>query len=107
MKVPSRFRLMGHVVTVQVTPPIQWKRKDCIGFFDPAAMLIGIRGGRQSIVEQAFLHELMHAVFYCLGDDDYENEGKVDSIAGLLHQVATTARYPEPRQPRRQRKGKA
>lgn len=93
---------MGQTVKVDLVPPIQWKRKDCIAYFDPSNMLIAIRKGRQSIVEQALLHEMMHAIFYVLSDDDYENENKVDSIAGLLHQAVETAKYP--RQDRRSRK---
>jgi hypothetical protein len=95
---------MGHTVVIEQVPPIQWKRKDCVAFFDPGAMRIVIRRGRKSVVEQAYYHELMHAVFYCLGFDDlYGDEQKVDSIAGLLHQAATTQKHP--RQARRTRKG--
>ena len=100
LAIPASVRLMGHEVRIELVPPIQWKHPDCIGLFDPTNMVIRVRKGRQSVVEQAVLHELFHAMFYVLSDDDYENEQKVDSLAGLAHQALTSAKY-EPRQPRR------
>lgn len=104
LPIPTSVRLMGHEIRIELVPPIAWKHPDCIGLFDPQNMTIRVRKGRQSVVEQAVLHELFHAMFYVLSDDDYEDEHKVDSLAGLAHQALTSARF-QPRQPRRSRKG--
>jgi hypothetical protein len=104
VRIPSSFRLMGHTITVELVPPIKWKHPDCIGLFNPQSMSIQVRKGRTSVVEQAVLHEAVHAMFYVLSDDDYEDEQKVDGLAGLMHQALTSIKFGEPRHPRRSRK---
>jgi hypothetical protein len=104
MRIPSSFKLMGHTVTVDLIPPIKWKRKDACGWFDPNKLHIEVLKRPGTITEQTFLHELMHAVFYALNHPLYQNEELVDQIGGLLHQAIKTAKYP--RQPRRSRKAK-
>jgi hypothetical protein len=104
MKIPSSIQLMGHTVTVTVVPPIKWKVKGCVGLFNPADMTILIRKGTQSTMEHSYLHELGHAILYCLNNSLYDDEAFVDTYAGLLHQAMTSAKYPEPRQTRRTRK---
>lgn len=104
MKIPSSIRLMGHTIPVDLIPPIRWKRKDAVGWFDHQAMRIEILKKPGTMSEQTFFHELMHAVFYALNSPLYENEELVDQIGGLLHQAVKTAKYAKPRQPRRSRK---
>jgi hypothetical protein len=94
---------MGHTVKVDLVPPIRWKRKECVGIFIPGEMLIQVRKGTKSVTEQTFLHELVHAVLFCMNNSLYENEEFVDTFAGLAHQALTSAKY-DPRQPRRSRK---
>jgi len=102
MRIPSSLRLMGHTITVQLIPPIKWKRKGAVGWFDQNTLTIEVLKRPGTITEQTFLHELMHAVFFALNSPLYENEELVDQVGGLLHQAIKTAKYP--RQPRRPRK---
>lgn len=91
-RIPRRFQLMGHTITVRRVPKTQWKHKDCVGFFDPSKMLIAVcTGTNASTQEQIFWHEATHAMFYCLGNPDYENEQLVDQIGGLIHQIVTSS----------------
>jgi hypothetical protein len=102
VNIPSTFRLMGHTFTVELIPPIRWKRKGAVGWFDQNTLTLEVLKRPGTITEQTFLHEFMHAVFYVLNNPLYENEELVDQVGGLLHQAIKTAKYP--RQPRRPRK---
>ena len=42
--------------------------------------------------EVAFLHEVVHAIRYTLGEGGPHDEKEVDSFAYLLHQFLTTAK---------------
>ncbi len=97
---------MGHTFTVNLIPPIQWKHKGAVGWFDQNTLTIDVLKRPGTISEQTFLHELMHAVFYVLNSPLYENEELVDQIGGLLHQTIKSAKYDKPRQSRRPRKPK-
>jgi hypothetical protein len=105
MRIPTSFRLMGHTFTVEQIPQIRWKQSDCVGWFNPKEMKIGILKRPGTAAEQVFTHELVHAMTYVMGHSLYENEEFTDTFSGLLHQAATSAKYPKPRQPRRSRKG--
>ena len=107
MRTPAQFRLMGHTITVEMYPPIKWKFGDCLGWFNPKDMKIGILKRPGTVSEQTFIHELTHAILYCMNSDHYEDEEFVDTFAGLLHQAATSAKFAKPRQLRRPRKGKS
>lgn len=104
MKIPTSIRLMGHTVRIVALPPAKWKQKDCVGYFNPKEMEIGVLKRPGTHTEQAFHHELTHAILYCMGNDLYEDEAFVDTFAGLMHQAMTSAKFTDPRQPRRPRK---
>lgn len=107
MRIPTSIRLMGHTIPVELIPPIRWKRKDAVGWFDIDTLRIELLKRPGTAYEQVFFHELMHAVFYALNSPLYDNEELVDQIGGLLHQAVKTAKFEKPRQPRRSRKPKA
>ena len=93
-RIPTAFSLMGHRIRVRRIPPSKWKMADAVGYFDPARMSIGVcTGASVSTQEQAFWHEAMHAVLYCLGSPDYGNEQFVDQMGGLIHQLVTSAEH--------------
>jgi hypothetical protein len=106
VQIPSSLRLMGHTVTVEVIPPIRWKNKGCVGMFFPDEMRIIVRKGTPTTTEHSFMHELAHAILYCMNSDLYDDEVFVDTFAGLAHQALTSAKFSEPRHPRRSRKAK-
>lgn len=104
MEIPGSLKLMGHTLTIELFPPIRWKQKDCVGWFNPREMKIGLLKRPGTGTEQAFFHELTHACLYVLGDPHYDDEQWVDTWASLWHQAMTTQK---PRQPRRSRKNSA
>lgn len=93
-RIPRAFELMGHRITVRRIPPSKWKMADAVGYFDPARMAIGLcTGASASTQEQAFWHEAMHAMLYCLGSPDYGNEQFVDQMGGLIHQLFVSSEH--------------
>ena len=45
----------------------------------------------RSKLESTYMHELVHAVLSCMGNDDmYSNEAFIDMFSGLLHQALVT-----------------
>lgn len=46
-------------------------------------------------VEQSFCHELVHWIFYMMGEDDLRNNERiVDLFAHFLYQAQVTAKFP-------------
>lgn len=85
---------MGHTITVRRVPPSKWKAGDCVGYFDPARMLIAVcTGATASTQEQTFWHEVTHAILYCLGSPSYGNEEFVDQVGGLIHQIVSSSEF--------------
>jgi hypothetical protein len=91
-KIPARFKLMGHTITVKRIPASRWKAgKTCVGYFDPATLTIAVCSGiAASGQEQTFWHETVHAIFFALNSPLYENEELVDQIGSLLHQIVSS-----------------
>jgi len=94
MKIPKRFTLLGQEYTVEVVLPQDWNREDCVGLFTPSTRNIQLLFNKyRPAIEQAYLHELGHAILNVMGKDDlYKDEGFIDLHAGLLHQALTTGK---------------
>ena len=94
-RIPKRFHLMGHTITVKRIPATRWKAgKACVGYFDPATLTIAVNSGIAATAqEQTFWHEVTHALFFALNSDLYENEQLVDQLGGLLHQVISSMEH--------------
>lgn len=95
-RIPRAFSLMGHRIEVQHIAQAKWPADlaEAVGFFDPARMVIGVCSGDSvTTQEQAFWHEAVHAMLYCLGSPDYGNEQFVDQMGGLIHQLVTSAEH--------------
>jgi hypothetical protein len=93
MKIPKRFSLLGQEYTVEVVLPQDWNRDDCVGIFTPNTRQIHLLFNKyRPALEQAFLHELDHAVLLAMGRDElYKDEAFVDLHAGL-HQALSTGK---------------
>ena len=62
------------------------------GDFDADKSLIRIRESTPEIMQQTFLHELAHCIYYCYGHpEEFENEGIVEAMAQGLYQWFKTA----------------
>lgn len=99
MRIPKRFKLMGQTIDVVYDAKMA-DTDDCSGLakyrFNQIALLPNTEGTLRlpTRIEQTFLHELIHWMFYVLGETDLRNNEKlVDSMAGLLHQALTTMEY--------------
>lgn len=90
-RIPSKFNLMGHTITVQVIPKKEWKKPDCVGEFEPATNSMIILKQSKSQTAHTFWHEVTHAMLYVMGHRYYSNEQFVDQLGGLLAQVMDSA----------------
>jgi hypothetical protein len=91
--VPQSFRLGGLKIDVLLDDTLV-NTKKVIGeahYVDQTIVLDTAAAPRQS-VEQAFLHELTHWIFYIMNEDELRgNEKLVDVFAHFLYQALVTA----------------
>lgn len=91
MKIPAAFRLMGHRITVRIIEEADWPDDDIVGVYSPSTSEILLLRRASAIMEQTFLHELLHAIFKLLGRHKADaDEVFIDTVAGLLHQALTS-----------------
>jgi len=105
MKIPKRFKLYGHTIEV-VWDNTQCHDSDNRGLADYRNNRIVLQPNGdqvkypQSLVAQAFCHELVHFLLDCAGyPDDRKDETKVERISHLLHQALSTAEYEDDEEP--------
>jgi len=95
MQIPKRFKLMG--IPVRVIPDTTLsKQKGVLGEarYSEQAILLDTEASSKESTEQAFLHELVHWIFFLLGEDDLRNnERLVDTIAHLFYQYLETQEH--------------
>ena len=91
-KIPKKFQVMGHTITVKRIPQSRWKAgKTCVGYFDPAHLTIAVCSGMPaSAQEQTFWHEVTHCILFALNSPMYEDEEFVDQVGGLLQQIISS-----------------
>jgi hypothetical protein len=90
MIIPTQFKLMAHTWTV-VHHRGMFTAPDgdlCRGYCDFFSLTITVNVDQpRSLVAHTFLHEVMHAVLWSLGNELAENENFVDTVAGALAHV--------------------
>lgn len=90
MIIPTQFKLLAHTWAV-IHYPGMYKAPDgdmCRGFCDFTALTIWVNVDQTpSMVAHTFLHEVMHAVLWSLGNPLAEDENFVDAVAGALTHV--------------------
>lgn len=99
MQIPKRFKLLGHTIEVL---------EDKVMFFEKQNYGKCCYEGKwiklvhpsdqhpitQTSLEHTFMHELVHICLYHTEQGQLnDNEGFVDTLAGLLHQALTTMEY--------------
>lgn len=110
MRIPKRFKLLGHTVEVvdndRLLSDRDWTGAACyaesrIELLPPSAQC----PRSESQYAQTFFHELSHFLLYYagaainhkLGDElAHRNEEFVDLLGSLLHQAIATMEYDEP-----------
>lgn len=97
--IPTSFWLYGQKILVRFDPTLS-DRTDCVGESHYRRNEIVLQPHTEGIerlpskIEQTFLHELMHYIFYVLGEAELrKNEQLIDGIASLLHQAMTTENH--------------
>lgn len=92
--IPKSFRLLGHKIRVEVVPETDWNHPDCVGLYETHRHRILIRGGlSDSMKEHTLHHEMIHAALGAMGHPLNEDENFVDMLAGLMHQMVSTAKF--------------
>jgi hypothetical protein len=93
-KVPEAFKLAGHTYTVKIQKDLLTTDGE-YGSLNEVTHVMTLQPPDpipKSRVESTFLHELLHAIFYELGENDLDkNERLIDSVSNLLYQALTTA----------------
>jgi hypothetical protein len=92
--VPKSFWLGGLKVDVRLDPTFV-EQHNCLGQAIYAQQVIIIDPGAAPLqtTEQAFLHELVHWIFFVMGEHDLRNDERiVDCFAHFLYQALTTAK---------------
>lgn len=101
MRIPKRFKLLGHTITVSVEDGLEHKHA-CYGEARYVINQISLQkphpGFAESQAEKTFCHELTHMLLYYAGTrgkDGYlhEDEDVVELLASLMHQALSTAEY--------------
>lgn len=99
MRIPQRFKLMGHTITVEYDPMLDG-RNGALGEARYTTNSIALQPNTdtfnrpQSTQEHVFLHELTHHILNEMNEHELRgNEKFVDVFSGLLHQALTTMEY--------------
>lgn len=99
MQIPKRFKLMGHTITVEYDPTLDYNEGASGSaryasqkiILQPTLKTHPIHPDRQ---EHVFLHELTHHCLRAIGENDLnDNEKFVDLFSGVLHQALTTMEF--------------
>lgn len=99
MKIPKRFKLLGHTITVEYDSMLDG-RNGCIGEARYTTNSIALQPNTDTFnrpvsqQEQVFLHELTHHILNEMNEHELRgNEKFVDIFASLLHQALTSMEY--------------
>ena len=97
MRIPKSFKLGGITVTVEADNEMI-ARKKVIGEarYNSQMITMDMEGAAREITEQSFLHELVHWIFYIMGEDKLRcNERVVDLFAQFLYQYEQSKVFEE------------
>lgn len=90
MIIPTQFKLMAHTWTVKHVHGM-FAAPDgdmCRGFCDFTGLTVTVNTDQTpTMVAHTFMHEVMHAVLWSLGQPLADDENFVDSVAGALTHV--------------------
>jgi predicted SprT family Zn-dependent metalloprotease len=109
MKIPKRFKLLGHTIEVEENDTLvherNWNGSAC--YEEMKIELLPITKQHPKAItkyEQVFCHELAHFLIYYSGavvnhhfDGKYlhQNEEFIDLLGSLIHQTLSTMEYEE------------
>ncbi len=85
MRIPEKFTLGAVKWEVKIVDELPDKFGQCDS---KTARILLEKNDKKSVMEQAFCHELLHALLYATGRPDHD-EILVDGVAQFLHQYLT------------------
>lgn len=95
LEIPQEFNLAGHTYKVELKKDILTVESE-YGSLNEVTHVMQLQSPGPvpvSRVESTFLHELLHAIFYELGERELDkNERFIDSVSNLLHQALTSGK---------------
>lgn len=101
MKIPKRFKIMGHTVEVITDSDfcianncmgVTWDSQNKIVLSDKIVSDSEYKAIPKSKKEQTYLHEVVHNILSAMNESELNNNEKfVDTFSALLHQVLTTS----------------
>ena len=97
MQIPKKFNLAGLTITVE-TDNTMIANKKIIGEarYNSQKITMDMEGACREMTEQSFLHELVHWIFYVMGEDKLRcNERVVDLFAQFLYQYEQSKVFEE------------
>jgi hypothetical protein len=93
VKIPEQIQLMGQTIDIEWDTQLVHEH-DALGLAEYRMRKIKLQPSTEvypvprQVIEQAYLHEVVHCIFHALGEDEMRSDEKlVDGIAGLLYQV--------------------
>lgn len=96
MKIPKKFKLFGHTISVEYTDTLM-QEEDKVGMALFRENKIILQKNNKGIpmlkdqIEQIFLHELVHYLFYFSDNEELAHcEEAVNIVSQLLHQYMVT-----------------
>ena len=94
MKIPKSFKLLGREFKIEYSTTLNHDAGR-VGELDFKRGIITLHEPNgfsdKSYIEQTFCHELVHALFYSIAEDELaQNEKVVDALGGVLHQALET-----------------
>lgn len=99
MQIPKRFKLAGRTIDVRMDNKLLHD-DGSIGRAEYSNNIIILQNSgkqnkiKRSNLEQCFLHELTHWIFYSMSEHDLQkNEKIVDLFATFLHQALESMEY--------------
>lgn len=95
MLIPKRITLAGQVITIVRDPNLYTERK-ILGeaLYSKSQIVLDTGACPQQVIEQNFLHELVHWIYFIMNEDEHRNNEKmVDLFAHLLHQATISAEF--------------
>ena len=87
MRIPEKVKIGGNTYTVEITDKMNLDISNVSAEISYTDLIIRISPQAQSKMEVDFVHELLHAVFFCLGYREHD-EKRIDELAHVLHMVA-------------------
>lgn len=95
--IPKRFKLFGQTIEVEYDNELYLKHNK-LGLADLDKNKIFVSPSKEPHGEeqewQSFWHEVIHHIFFKMGEDSlYKDERIVDLLGSLIHQATTTMEY--------------